>query len=186
MIGVAGQSKPRLLSRSSRPAAAAFRIDQDARRAEMSKSETFCDIPTDTEKVCLSGRTGSDRPPFETAILTLSGQLRERLDIDQDENCLSGSPYAVASSRAERAIYFAGTSAGRRRQASQIDSVQINSVSGDHPMMRCRHARVQQLQWSRPARHRHAEGRRPGGCHEEDGTHAADDPAVGRELRHRF
>jgi len=31
MIGVAGQSKPRLLSRSSRPAAAAFRVDQDAR-----------------------------------------------------------------------------------------------------------------------------------------------------------
>jgi len=27
MIGVAGQSKPRLISRSSRPAAAAFRID---------------------------------------------------------------------------------------------------------------------------------------------------------------
>src|SRR4029077_8688311 len=41
MIGVAGQNKPRLLSRSSRPAAAAFRIDQDARRAEMSKSGTF-------------------------------------------------------------------------------------------------------------------------------------------------
>src|SRR5690348_17208190 len=40
MIGVAGQSKPRLLSRSSRPAAAAFRIDQDARCAEMSKSGT--------------------------------------------------------------------------------------------------------------------------------------------------
>jgi len=38
MIGVAGQSKPRLLSRSSRPAAAAFRIDQDARCAEMSES----------------------------------------------------------------------------------------------------------------------------------------------------
>src|SRR6267378_284283 len=31
MIGVAGQSKPRLLSRSSRPAAAAFRIDQEMR-----------------------------------------------------------------------------------------------------------------------------------------------------------
>jgi len=41
MIGVAGQSKPRLLSRSSRPAAAAFRIDQDARCAEMSESGTF-------------------------------------------------------------------------------------------------------------------------------------------------
>ena len=32
---VAAQSKPRLLSRSSRPAAAAFRNDQDARCAEM-------------------------------------------------------------------------------------------------------------------------------------------------------
>jgi hypothetical protein len=41
MIGVAGQSKPRLLSRSSRPAAAAFRIGQDARCAAMSESGTF-------------------------------------------------------------------------------------------------------------------------------------------------
>jgi hypothetical protein len=41
MIGVAGQSKPRLLSRSSRPAAAAFRIDQDARRVDISKTGTF-------------------------------------------------------------------------------------------------------------------------------------------------
>jgi hypothetical protein len=30
----------------------------------------ICDMPTDTEKVCLSGRTGSDWPPFETALLT--------------------------------------------------------------------------------------------------------------------
>ena len=48
------------------------------------------------------------------------------------------------------------------------------------------HARVQQLQRPRPARHRHAEGGRQGGRDEEDGEDAADDPAVGRELRHRL
>jgi hypothetical protein len=39
MIGVAGQSKHRLLSRLSRPAAAAFRIDQDARCAEAKRMQ---------------------------------------------------------------------------------------------------------------------------------------------------
>jgi hypothetical protein len=48
------------------------------------------------------------------------------------------------------------------------------------------HARIQQLQQRRPARHRHAEGEREGGRHEADGAHAADDPAMGRELRHRL
>ena len=48
-----------------------------------------------------------------------------------------------------------------------------------------RHARVQQFQWRRPARHRHAEGGRQGGRLEADGEDAADDPAMGRELRHR-
>ena len=51
---------------------------------------------------------------------------------------------------------------------------------------RRRHARVQQLQRPRPARHRHAEGGRQGGRHEADGEDAADDPAMGRELRHRL
>ena len=51
---------------------------------------------------------------------------------------------------------------------------------------RCRYARVQQLQRPRPARHRHAEGGRQGGRHEADAENAADDPAVGRELRYRL
>jgi len=38
MIEVAGQSEPRLLSWSSRPAAAVFRVDQDAHCAAMSES----------------------------------------------------------------------------------------------------------------------------------------------------
>ena len=45
---------------------------------------------------------------------------------------------------------------------------------------------IQQLQRPRPARHRDAEGGRQGGRHEADGEDAADDPAVGRELRHRL
>ena len=49
-----------------------------------------------------------------------------------------------------------------------------------------RHARVQQLQWRRPAWRWSAEGRRQGSRLEEDGAHIADDPAVGRELRHRL
>ncbi len=49
-----------------------------------------------------------------------------------------------------------------------------------------RHAGVQRLQRRRAARHRHAEGRRQGGRHQADEAHAADDPAVGRELRHRL
>ena len=55
-------------------------------------------------------------------------------------------------------------------------------VRGD----RRRHARIQQLQRPRPARHRHAEGGRQGGRDKTDGEDAADDPAVGRELRHRL
>ena len=51
---------------------------------------------------------------------------------------------------------------------------------------RRRHAGVQQLQRRRPARHRHAQGRRQGGRDQADGEDAADDPAVGRELRHRL
>ena len=51
---------------------------------------------------------------------------------------------------------------------------------------RRRHARVQQLQRPRPARHRHAQGGRQGRRHQDDGEDAADDPAVGRELRHRL
>ncbi len=51
---------------------------------------------------------------------------------------------------------------------------------------RCRHAGVQQLQRARPARHRHAQGRRQGGRHQENGKDPADDPAVGRELRRRL
>jgi len=45
MIGVAGQCKPRLLSRLSRPAGAAFRIDQNARCAGTSESGTFETCP---------------------------------------------------------------------------------------------------------------------------------------------
>ena len=51
---------------------------------------------------------------------------------------------------------------------------------------RRRHARVQQLQRPRPARHRHAQGGRQGRRDQADGEYAADDPAVGRELRHRL
>ena len=51
---------------------------------------------------------------------------------------------------------------------------------------RRRDAGVQRLQRRRPAGHRHLEGRWQGGCHEDDAEDAADDPAVGRELRHRL
>ena len=51
---------------------------------------------------------------------------------------------------------------------------------------RRRYACVQQLRRRRPARHRHAEGGRQGGRDQADGEDAADDPAVGRELRHRL
>ena len=49
-----------------------------------------------------------------------------------------------------------------------------------------RHARVQQLPRRRPRRHRHAEGGRQGCRHQVDGKNPADDPAMGREFRHRF
>ncbi len=48
------------------------------------------------------------------------------------------------------------------------------------------HARVQQHERPRPSRHRHAQGGRQGGPDHQDGAHAADDPAMGRELRHRL
>ena len=51
---------------------------------------------------------------------------------------------------------------------------------------RRRHPRIQQHERSRPTRHRHAQGRRHGRRHQEDGKNAADDPAVGRELRRRL
>jgi arylsulfatase A-like enzyme len=50
----------------------------------------------------------------------------------------------------------------------------------------CRHARVQQLQRSRPARHRYPEGGRQGGRDQAHGEDPADHPAVGRELRRRL
>ena len=51
---------------------------------------------------------------------------------------------------------------------------------------RRRDAGVQQHERPRPARHRRPEGRRQGGADDHDGENAADDPAVGRELRHRL
>ena len=51
---------------------------------------------------------------------------------------------------------------------------------------RRRHAGVQQHERPRATRDRDAESGRQRRRYEDDGTHAADDPAVGRELRHRF
>ena len=47
-------------------------------------------------------------------------------------------------------------------------------------------ARLQQHERHRPERDRNAQGRREGRRHPEDGAHHSPDPAVGRELRHRF
>ncbi len=51
---------------------------------------------------------------------------------------------------------------------------------------RRRHARIQQLQRPCSAGHRYAEGGRQDGRDQADGEDAADDLAVGRELRHRL
>ena len=51
---------------------------------------------------------------------------------------------------------------------------------------RCRHAGFQQLERPRTAGHRYTQGGRQGRRHQGDEAHPADDPAVGRELRHRF
>ena len=47
-------------------------------------------------------------------------------------------------------------------------------------------ARLQQHERSRPPRHGHAQGGRQARPDHHDAPHAADDPAVGRELRHRL
>ncbi len=51
---------------------------------------------------------------------------------------------------------------------------------------RHRHARLQQHERPRSSGHRHAEGGRQGCPNHHHAAHPADDPAVGRELRHRF
>ena len=50
----------------------------------------------------------------------------------------------------------------------------------------CRYPRVQQHERPRPARYRHPQGRRQGRTGYPYGAHDADDPAVGREFRHRL
>ncbi len=51
---------------------------------------------------------------------------------------------------------------------------------------RCWHARLQQHEWPRSTRHRHAQGGRQGGPDDHHAEDAADDPAMGRELRRRI
>ena len=92
---------------------------------------------------------------------------------------LKGKPVFLWNLVDLKRVKWEGPRSARARQAHAGVRLQVRRP-------RRGHARLQQPERPRPFRHRHAQGGRQGSADHQGGAHAAHDPAMGRELRHRL